>query len=63
MIDLLGMGRSSRPEWTADNLEDSENFFVDSLELFRLAMEFDTVVIAGHSFGGYVSSCYAMKYP
>lgn len=57
------MGRSSRPEWTAKSLEDSESFFVESLELFRLAMEFDSMVVAGHSFGGYVSSCYTIKYP
>jgi hypothetical protein len=31
----MGMGRSSRPEFTAETIEDSEDFFTDAVEAFR----------------------------
>ena len=62
-IDLLGMGRSSRPEWKAETLEQAEDFFVNSLEEFRSCMDLSYFILAGHSFGGYISACYALKYP
>ena len=62
-IDMLGMGRSSRPEWKAVTVEEAEDFFVSSIEEFRRSMELDCFLLAGHSFGGYISACYALKYP
>lgn len=63
IVDHLGMGRSSRPEFTANSLEAAEEFFVESLELFRQIEGIERFVLVGHSFGGYISGCYVLKYP
>ncbi|KAJ1892751.1 hypothetical protein LPJ66_006157 [Kickxella alabastrina] len=69
-IDWLGMGRSSRPEYLGERSgsEDqrvacAERFFVESLEEWRKRMGLETMTLCGHSFGGYMSALYAMKYP
>lgn len=61
-IDLLGMGLSSRPEFKCTNTEETISYFVESLEKWREAVGLDTFYLAGHSFGGYMSTHYAMKY-
>ena len=61
-FDLLGFGRSSRPNFSKEP-EAVEREFVDSLEKWRLAMKMDEMVLLGHSLGGYVSSAYAIRYP
>jgi cardiolipin-specific phospholipase len=63
MIDLLGMGRSSRPSFPYKTLSECEEFFVLCLEHFRKLKNLDNFTVAGHSFGGYIVSCYAIKYP
>jgi cardiolipin-specific phospholipase len=40
-----------------------EHIFVDSLEKWRKNMGMERMVLIGHSLGGYLSACYAMKYP
>lgn len=70
-IDWLGMGLSSRPPFPTkkssneidDRPERAEAFFVESLEEWRKAMKLESFVLAGHSLGGYLSVCYALKYP
>ncbi|CAG2171562.1 unnamed protein product, partial [Oppiella nova] len=62
-VDMLGWGASSRPEFTPKNTEETEAFFVDSLEEWRKAMKIEKMVLMGHSFGGYMSAQYALKYP
>ena len=62
IVDHLGMGRSSRPEFTPTNTNDTENFFVEAIELFRISLQLEQFVLAGHSFGGYIAACYAIKY-
>ncbi|CAN0390481.1 unnamed protein product [Pylaiella littoralis] len=62
--DWLGCGLSSRPRWELEGLEETESFFVDSLESrWRQANEVEKMVLCGHSLGGYLSVCYAEKYP
>lgn len=73
-LDLLGYGLSSRPkfpkpsnslETQADIINDvheSENFFVDSLEEWRKRRGIEKFALVGHSFGGYLSSIYTLKY-
>ncbi|ODV94813.1 hypothetical protein PACTADRAFT_50673, partial [Pachysolen tannophilus NRRL Y-2460] len=67
-IDLLGFGLSSRPNFpkndckTIEDVCKSEDFFVDSLEQWRKARNLDKFVLIGHSLGGYLSSCYTLKY-
>ncbi|KAJ2460335.1 hypothetical protein GGF42_000900 [Coemansia sp. RSA 2424] len=69
-IDWLGMGRSSRPAYKSRRSEGedkrvshAEAFFVESLEEWRKRMGIDKMVLCGHSFGGYMNSVYALKYP
>lgn len=61
-FDTLGFGKSSRPRFPSEP-EEAENFFVDSIESWRKAMNLDRIILLGHSFGGYQVACYALKYP
>ncbi|EGV66673.1 hypothetical protein PSN45_002712 [Yamadazyma tenuis] len=67
-IDLLGFGFSSRPDFPSfksDTVEDVmkvEDWFIDSIEEWRAKRNITNFVLMGHSFGGYLSSCYALKY-
>ncbi|OMJ30370.1 putative cardiolipin-specific deacylase, mitochondrial [Smittium culicis] len=69
-IDWLGMGLSSRPDFKIDKslsmdqqIKYSEEFFIESLEKWRKNMKIEKMNLLGHSFGGYMSSLYALKYP
>ncbi|SCU99437.1 LADA_0H19768g1_1 [Lachancea dasiensis] len=77
-IDMLGYGLSSRPKFpgtglfssfikrgdiSASEVMEAEDFFVDSLERWREKKALDRFVLVGHSLGGYLSCCYALKYP
>lgn len=46
-----------------EDVDIAETFFVDSLEAWRKAKKLDRFTLIGHSLGGYLSCCYAMKYP
>mmetsp|Transcript_24202 Transcript_24202/g.43018 ORF Transcript_24202/g.43018 Transcript_24202/m.43018 type:complete len:337 (+) Transcript_24202:4515-5525(+) len=61
-VDLLGMGQSSRPNMSFETQEQAENFFVYSIEEFVVAENIDHFILVGHSFGGYVASCYSLKF-
>lgn len=61
-IDILGFARSSRPTFSYDPVE-IEQQFVDSIERWREVMQIPKMVLLGHSFGGFLSSSYALKYP
>ena len=64
MIDIIGMGGSSRPVFDLKNPTEIDEYLVDWLERWRLEMGgIKGFVLAGHSFGGYVSGLYAVKYP
>ena len=64
MIDIIGMGGSSRPVFNFQNPEKIDEFLVEWLEKWRISMgNMEEFVLAGHSFGGYVSGLYALKYP
>lgn len=61
-IDLLGFGRSSRPNFSKDAHE-VEQQYIDSIEKWRELMQIPKMILLGHSFGGFLSTAYAMKYP
>lgn len=68
-LDLLGMGRSSRPPFKIHSkdrqkcITEAENWFIDALEEWRVQRKIDRFTLVGHSLGGYMSVAYALKYP
>jgi cardiolipin-specific phospholipase len=68
-LDLLGMGRSSRPPFKIKaktrekQIAEAEDWFVDSLEEWRIKRKIDKFTLLGHSMGGYMAVAYALKYP
>ncbi|RKF82345.1 putative cardiolipin-specific deacylase, mitochondrial [Golovinomyces cichoracearum] len=68
-IDMLGMGRSSRPPFKihakdqAGMITEAENWFTDSLEEWRKIKKLEKFTLLGHSMGGYFAVAYALKYP
>lgn len=61
-IDLLGYGKSSRAKFSKDARE-IEDQYIESIEKWRQCMQIDKMIILGHSFGGFLSTAYALKYP
>lgn len=67
-IDLLGFGFSSRPKFpdfkydTVEDVEKVEAWFTDAIEEWRQNRNINNFILMGHSFGGYLSACYTMKY-
>lgn len=68
-LDMLGMGRSSRPAFRihakdrAGRIAEAEGWFVDALEEWRVERKLDRFTLVGHSLGGYMAVAYALKYP
>jgi cardiolipin-specific phospholipase len=65
-LDMLGWGLSSRPKFKTlkdGALTTTEDFFVESLEAWRVANKIDRMILAGHSMGGYLSVAYCERYP
>ena len=61
-IDILGFGRSSRPNFSRRPKKIIQQF-VNSLEDWRRAVGLDRFILLGHSFGGYLSTWYAIAFP
>ena len=61
-MDLLGFGRSSKPNFSSDPSEVIGQF-VQSLEDWRVSVGLDKFILLGHSFGGYLATWYACQYP
>ncbi|EHL02886.1 putative cardiolipin-specific deacylase, mitochondrial [Glarea lozoyensis 74030] len=68
-LDMLGMGRSSRPPFKIHakdqqgKITEAENWFIDALEEWRILKKIDKFTLLGHSMGGYMAVAYALKYP
>lgn len=68
-LDLLGMGRSSRPPFRVyakdrqGSITEAEDWFIDALEEWRVQRKIDRFTLLGHSLGGYLAVAYALKYP
>lgn len=63
LVDLMGMGRSSRPPCTVSTTEEAEWFFTGPLEELCLLLNLHSFILMGHSFGGYIAGVYALAYP
>jgi len=61
-IDHLGMGLSSRPNFDCESVEDTTDFFIESLEAWRKSVGLESFILCGHSFGGYIAAAYSKKY-
>jgi len=61
-IDLPGYARSSRCKFHSKP-EKNEDQFVQAIENWRKTLGIEKMCLLGHSFGGYLSSAYALKYP
>ena len=68
-LDMLGMGRSSRPPFVIrakdpkEKITEAENWFIDALEEWRLQRKLEKFTLVGHSLGGYLAVAYTLKYP
>nr|AJD23155.1 abhydrolase domain-containing protein 4 [Onygena corvina] len=68
-LDLLGMGRSTRPPFKIhakdreQAIAEAEDWFIDALEEWRVRRNIDRFTLMGHSLGGYMAVAYALKYP
>ncbi|XP_035249019.1 1-acylglycerol-3-phosphate O-acyltransferase ABHD5 isoform X1 [Anguilla anguilla] len=61
-FDLLGFGRSSRPQFSGDARE-AELQFVDSIEQWRARVGLEAMILVGHNLGGFLAASYSLKFP
>ncbi|XP_018497349.1 abhydrolase domain-containing protein abhd-5.1 [Galendromus occidentalis] len=61
-IDLIGFGSSSRARLSSD-AKTAEELMVEAVERWRRKMDFEQMLLLGHSLGGFISSAYALRYP
>ncbi|XP_046661790.1 1-acylglycerol-3-phosphate O-acyltransferase ABHD5-like isoform X2 [Homalodisca vitripennis] len=61
-IDVLGFGRSSRPDFSKD-ADEVEKQLVQSVEEWRKEMKLPKMILLGHSMGGFLAGTYALNYP
>lgn len=61
-LDLLGFGRSSRPQFSTDPGE-AEEQFVTALEEWREKVGLEEMMLLGHNLGGYLAAAYTLKHP
>jgi abhydrolase domain-containing protein 4 len=63
-VDMPGWARSERHKRSFDSAEDAIEYFVTGLDAWFNEMDFQSpVILAGHSFGGYIAARYTMQHP
>lgn len=64
-LDVIGMAGSGRPPFDASKLsaEEAEELLVAAFERWAEKVELTEFALIGHSFGGYVCSAWAARYP
>ncbi|CAM4915217.1 unnamed protein product [Rotaria socialis] len=63
MFDILGFGRSSRPNFDQTNSINAETKFIESIEDWRIAVGLqEKFFLIGHGFGAYLATLYTIRY-
>ncbi|ODQ68429.1 alpha/beta-hydrolase [Nadsonia fulvescens var. elongata DSM 6958] len=68
-LDMLGYGNSSRPKFVikaqdpTEAAKESIDFFVESLEQWRIAKGIEKFTLVAHSLGAYIHATYVQRYP
>lgn len=62
-IDWIGCTGSERPAFTPTTTQETQDWFLGYFEQWRIAMGIERMVLFGHSMGGYLSACYALRHP
>ena len=64
VIDLVGMGSSTRISWDCQNGDQADEYFMSAIEKWRVNMNNLTgFYLAAHSYGAYLMGSYASRYP
>lgn len=66
LVDLIGMGLSSRPNdfnEVKTDVQRTIQYIVDYLERWRKTLGYSDFYLFGHSFGGYIGAHYARQFP
>mmetsp|Transcript_36441 Transcript_36441/g.35298 ORF Transcript_36441/g.35298 Transcript_36441/m.35298 type:complete len:296 (-) Transcript_36441:257-1144(-) len=65
LIDIIGMGGSSRPDFKhITDPTEADEFFIKYFESWRQSMgNLTDFILAGHSFGAYLAGNYACRHP
>lgn len=61
--EVIPSNIDAKPEKVIKAVEETENWFVESLEAWRRAKNIKSFTLMGHSMGGYFAAAYAFKYP
>ena len=61
-VDLPGFALSTRMQFVGE-AEDCIRMYVEMLDKWRQKLKINKFAILGHSFGGYIASAYAVRYP
>ena len=67
-IDTIGCSLSTRAKWPLPyghrcRVSLAEQYFVDAIEAWREELKLETMVLLGHSIGGYIALAYAERHP
>ncbi|CAF1551852.1 unnamed protein product [Rotaria magnacalcarata] len=63
MFDILGFGRSSRPNFDQTNSINAETKFIESIEDWRIVVGLqEKFFLIGHGFGAYLATLYTIRY-
>mmetsp|Transcript_5199 Transcript_5199/g.10594 ORF Transcript_5199/g.10594 Transcript_5199/m.10594 type:complete len:349 (-) Transcript_5199:931-1977(-) len=62
-VDLLGWGRSDRPEFTGSSFEDTTAYFLNSFVAWKESLGLSSFVLIGHSLGAHLCMEFAYRYP
>ncbi len=63
MFDLMGFGQSSRPYFKRETADTIPKLYTQWMKSWLEKMNITDFILAGHSFGGFLATHYALEYP